>query len=50
MRHVSRFLLLAQGSTGLLPAQLPGGYLGPDLTNLGGTMTLTEIREAVLDP
>ena len=27
-----------------------GGYLGPDLTNLGVTTTLTEIREAVLDP
>lgn len=27
-----------------------GGYLGPDLTNLGVMSTLTEIREAVLDP
>lgn len=27
-----------------------GGYLGPDLTNLGVTRTLTEIREAVLEP
>lgn len=27
-----------------------GGYLGPDLTNLGVTRTLTEIRESVLDP
>lgn len=27
-----------------------GGYLGPDLTNLGVTRTLTEIREAVIDP
>ena len=27
-----------------------GGYLGPDLTNLGVTRTLTDIREAVLDP
>ena len=27
-----------------------GGYLGPDLTNLGVTRTLTEIRDSVLDP
>jgi putative heme-binding domain-containing protein len=27
-----------------------GGYLGPDLSNLGVTRTLTEIRESVLDP
>lgn len=27
-----------------------GGYLGPDLTNLGVTKSLTEIREGVLDP
>lgn len=27
-----------------------GGYLGPDLSNLGVTRTLTEIREGVLEP
>ena len=27
-----------------------GGYLGPDLTNVGVMNTLTQIREAVLDP
>lgn len=27
-----------------------GGYLGPDLSNLGVTRSLTEIRESVLDP
>ena len=27
-----------------------GGFLGPDLTNIGVTKTLTEIQEGVLDP
>ena len=50
-REAGRILFFGEaGCTKAHRIRGKGGYLGPDLTNLGVTVNLARIREALLDP
>ena len=50
-REAGRMLFYGEaGCTGCHMIRGEGGYLGPDLTNLGVTLNLARIREGLLDP